>query len=101
MRRIGLAGAGQHGWLQLDPKFAAMLNSGNRSNESENLVFEIVCYWKPTQADAISACPSADKNGVKVPPLGSHVEITGAFVQDDNHAHWMEIHPVSKIHIIP
>jgi hypothetical protein len=28
----------------------ALLNSGNVKKEGGNLVFEVVCYWKPPQA---------------------------------------------------
>ena len=86
-----------HGWLKLDPPFAALLNSGNKTREGGNLVFEIVCFWKPTQEDAISACPANYKNAIKLIPVGSHVEMTGIYVQDGNHAHWMEIHPVTRL----
>jgi hypothetical protein len=90
-----------HGWLKLDPEFHALLNSGNRKHEGGNLVFEIVCFWKPTQHDAISSCPGSYHNAVTLPPVGSRVEISGAFVQDENHQHWMEIHPVTKILALP
>jgi hypothetical protein len=89
-----------HGWLRLDPEFKALLNSGNRTHEGGNLVFEIVCYWKPTQADAISSCPASYRNRVVLPPVGSRVQMTGAYVQDENHAHWMEIHPATSIRVI-
>ncbi len=36
-----------------------------------------------------------------IPPVGSHVAITGTFVQDTNHQRWKEIHPVSRIVVIP
>ena len=86
-----------HGWLKVDPAFKALLNSGNMSNEGGNLVYEIVCFWPPSQADAISACPSSYANGVQLLPVGTHVAMTGQFVRDDNHAHWNELHPVSAI----
>ncbi len=89
-----------HGWLQLDPQFANLLNNGNMSAENGNLVFEIVCHYRVTQADAKPAC-SAFGDHTVIPPVGTHVRITGAFVQDNNHAKWNEIHPVSKIVVIP
>jgi uncharacterized protein YgiM (DUF1202 family) len=89
-----------HGWLQLDPQFANLLNSGNTSAENGNLVFEIVCHYRVTQADAVPAC-SAFGDHTAIPPVGTHVRITGAFVQDNNHAKWNEIHPVSRIVVIP
>lgn len=90
-----------HGWIDVDPPFKALLNSGNMTHEGGNLVFEIVCYWKPTQTDAIGACPASYTNKIALPPVGRRIEITGVFVQDDNHQHWMEIHPVTKIRLLP
>lgn len=86
-----------HGWLKVnDPH---LLASGNDTNEGGNLVFEVVCAFKTTQADAIPACKGY-KNIVKIPPIGSQVKMTGSLVQDTNHAHWNEIHPVTSIEII-
>jgi hypothetical protein len=70
-----------HGWLKLDPPFAAMVNRGNKSNEGGNLVYEVVCYWKPTQADAVASCPANYHNAVTLAPIGAHVEIVGVFVR--------------------
>jgi Bacterial SH3 domain len=89
-----------HGWLKPDPEFANTLNQGNNSAEQGNLVFEIVCHYTVRQADAKPAC-SGFNDQTSIPPIGTHVEITGAFVQDNNHAKWNEIHPVSKIVILP
>lgn len=88
-----------HGWLNLDPEFKNLLNAGNLSNEGGNLVFEIVCEFRVTQADAKAACPSTYHNAVVLPPVGSHVRIVGSYVQDTNHAQWMEIHPVTSIEV--
>ena len=89
-----------HGWLKVDPEFENLLNAGNTSAEGGNLVFEIVCEFPVTQADAKSAC-QAFNSPVKIPPVGSHVRIVGSYVQDTNHAKWMEIHPVTSITVIP
>jgi uncharacterized protein YraI len=90
-----------HGWLSLDPQFKSMLNAGNISSEGGNMVFEIVCMFKVSQADAKAACPSTFHNPVSIPPIGSHVRVVGTYVQDTNHAQWMEIHPVTSITVIP
>jgi hypothetical protein len=85
-----------HGWLKVDAEFQNLLNAGNLNNEAGNLVFEIICRFPVTQADAQSACASyTDK--VKLPPVGSHVRIVGVYVQDTFHGQWMEIHPVTSI----
>ena len=88
-----------HGWLQLDPGFENLLSEGNMSDEDGNLVFEIVCEFPVRQTDAITAC-EAYSNSVNFPPVGSHVRIVGTYVQDNNHARWMEIHPVTSITVI-
>ena len=87
-----------HGWLKVDPQFANLINAGNTSDEAGNLVFELVCHYPVTQSDAASACATfADHT--TIPPVGTHVAITGTFVQEKNHKKWNEIHPVSKIKI--
>ncbi len=88
-----------HGWLKLDSEFENLLNAGNTSAEGGNLVFEIVCKFPVTQADAKPAC-QAYQAAVEIPPPGSHVRVVGTYVQDTNHAKWMEIHPVTSITVI-
>jgi hypothetical protein len=88
-----------HGWVRLDPPFANLLNAGNKTNEEGNLVFEIICRFPVTQTDAIAACRGFHSS-VALPPVGSHVRITGSYVQDMEHARWMEIHPVTSIEVV-
>ncbi len=90
-----------HGWVALDPEFKHLLNAGNMSDEGGNLVFEVVCEFPVTQADAKTACPKAYHSAVEIPAVGSHVRIVGTYVQDTNHAKWMEIHPVTSITVMP
>jgi hypothetical protein len=89
-----------HGWLKLDPQFKNLINAGNLSEEDGNLVFEIVCKFNVTQADAKASCPSTYHTPVTLPPVGSHVRVVGSYVQETNHAKWMEIHPVSIIEVM-
>lgn len=85
-----------HGWLTLDQPYKNLLNAGNMTHQGGNLVFEIVCRFRVTQPDAEGACEGYT-SPIQVPPIGSHVRITGTYVQDTNHGKWMEIHPVSSI----
>jgi uncharacterized protein YraI len=89
-----------HGWLKLDPRFENLLNAGNMSDEGGNMVFEIVCKFPVTQADAKASCPLTYHTPVQIPAVWSHVQIVGTYVQDTNHARWMEIHPVTSIEVI-
>ena len=88
-----------HGWLKVDPQFTSFLDAGNKSNEGGNLVFEVVCMYSVRQADAKAACKGY-KSTIKVPPVGAHVVITGVLVQDQEHAQWNEIHPVTSITVV-
>jgi len=87
-----------HGWLKVDPPFTTLINAGNASNEGANLVFELVCHYSVTQADAIPVCAGFTDH-TTIPPIGTHVAITGTFVTEKNHAKWNEIHPVSSIKV--
>ena len=87
-----------HGWLQVDPPFASLINMGNTSDMGGNLVFEIVCHYSVTQTDAKPACAGFTDH-TTIPRVGSHVAITGTFVTEKNHAKWNEIHPVSSIRV--
>ncbi len=89
-----------HGWLKVDPEFKDLLNAGNMTDEDGNLVFEIICRFPVTQADAKAACQDYTDH-VTLPPVGSHVRIVGRYVQDTFHGQWMEIHPVTSITVIP
>lgn len=89
-----------HGWLKVDPEFENLLNGGNKSDEDGNLVFEIICRFPITQADAQAAC-QVYTDHVTLPAVGSHVRIVGRYVQDTFHGKWMEIHPVTSITVVP
>jgi hypothetical protein len=89
-----------HGWLKVDPEFENLLNAGNMSDEGGNLVFEIVCRFPVSQQDAKAACANYSDH-VSLPAVGSHVEIVGTLVQDTFHAKWIEIHPVTRITVLP
>ena len=80
------------------PGSPSMINAGNTSDEGGNLVFEIVCHYPVTQPDAQSACAGFTDH-TTIPPVGTHVAITGTFVQEKNHKKWNEIHPVSRIQV--
>ena len=88
-----------HGWLKLDPQYESLLNDGNRQFEQGNLVFELQCLFRVTQADAVSSCQGW-KNPLKLPPLGAHVRMWGTLVRETNHGRWNELHPVAGWSII-
>lgn len=87
-----------HAWLKLDPGQEAFINTKNIKNEGGNLVFEPVCVYRVTQADAADVC--RDYKQDILPPTGSRIRLTGAHVLDKQHGH-TEIHPVFKIEVMP
>ena len=91
-----------HVGLKLDPQFHDLVNSCNSTcldgAEHGDLVVEPVCMTTPTQADAVGAC-SGYRNPIVIPPVGSHVSMTGAYVLDLDHG-WTEIHPLQEVHVL-
>jgi hypothetical protein len=89
-----------HGWLKVDPPFAHLVDSGDVSYQSGNLVFEVVCHFATAQASAKPACAGFNDHTI-IPPVGSHVAVTGSLVHDTQPSGigWNEIHPVSSIKV--
>src|SRR5438445_5780264 len=81
--------------VQLDDNYTNLLNQGNIDKQHGDLVVEPVCIHEVTQADAVDACLNYSSSLV-IPPVGTHVIVTGSCVLDTNHG-WNEIHPLSKI----
>src|SRR5207237_9850803 len=88
------------GCFKVYPEFQNLLNAVNISDEGGNFLFEIICRFPVTQKDAQSACQGYTDH-VVLPPVGSRVRIAGVYVQDTFHAKWNEIHPVTRITVIP
>jgi hypothetical protein len=82
--------------LRLDPQFASMINSANMNGQFGDLVLEPICQNPVTQPDAIAACVNFHQN-INIPPVGTHVTVTGSSVRDLDHGGWSEIHPVTSI----
>jgi hypothetical protein len=60
-----------------------------------DLVTEAICQHEVIQPDARAACAGFN-HPIKVPPVGTHVEVTGVYVLDQDHG-WTELHPASGI----
>src|SRR5207249_3737010 len=82
--------------VKLDSQYSNLVNSVNDEKQHGDLVVEPICQHKVTQADAVSACENF-KNHIDIPPVGTHVKITGSYVLDLQHGGWAEIHPVSNL----
>lgn len=86
--------------LKMDPEFATLVNSANMNGQLGDLVVEPICQNPVSQQDAISACQDFHQD-ISIPPVGTHVKVTGSYVLDNQHGGWAEIHPVTSISEIP
>jgi hypothetical protein len=59
-------------------------------------VLEPICVNPVTQRDAVSACQNFHEN-ISIATVGSHVQVTGSYVSDNQHGGWAEIHPVTSM----
>ena len=82
-----------HVLVQLDDEYRGFVNAANWEKASGYLVAEPICQIKTEPV--MKECKGFDKK-IKIPSIGTHVEMTGTYVFDKNHG-WMEIHPVTRI----
>ncbi|MFN2463789.1 MAG: hypothetical protein ABR573_07815 [Candidatus Dormibacteria bacterium] len=86
-----------HVRLSLDAAFRDMLRPANTTYQRGDLVLEPICQHQITQADAIGPC-AGGVPAVPIPSKGTHVSATGAYVLDEQHYGWAELHPLFEVH---
>lgn len=84
--------------LHLDSQYSNLINAANVNGQHGDLVLEPICQNQAQQQDAIDSCANFTYH-VDVPPIGTHVLVTGSYVLDLDHGGWAEIHPVTSIAI--
>ena len=82
--------------VKLDPQFENLLKPANYAQQHGYLVVEVICHWPTTHPPVVPYCQNFHQN-VNIPPIGTHVTITGSYVLDKEHDNWAEIHPVTSI----
>ena len=105
--------ADYHIQMKLDPGQSNLLNARNRStNRGQHgfFVIEPICQKTPTQNDVgkervcvryRQSLPALTQIRADLKKhVGTHVEVTGAFITDMEHG-WNEIHPITSIRVIP
>jgi hypothetical protein len=86
--------------VKLDPQFENLLKPANYAQQNGSLVVEAICHWTPTHPPVVPYCQNFHQN-INIPPVGTHVTITGSYVLDEEHQRWAEIHPVTSIVLSP
>jgi hypothetical protein len=86
--------------LSVDSQYSLLINQANKDNQFGDLVLEPICVREVTQASAIAACQNF-RQVIDIPPVGTHVKVTGSYVLDREHNGWAEIHPITSIEEIP
>ncbi len=82
--------------IRLTTDDPALVNQANIDHQHGDLVIEPICENPVTQADAILACEGY-LSVLRIPPVGTHVTVTGPFVEDKQHFNWREIHPIESV----
>ena len=82
--------------VKLDSQFTKLINSANIQGQFGDLVVEPICQHSVIQPNAFFACINFHQN-INIPPIGTHVKVTGSYVLDTWHDKWAEIHPVTSI----
>lgn len=99
-----------HIHIKLDSQYASMLNPRNKDTKHKGqhgyFVIEPVCTKTPVQSDTVQekVCDGfTQKDLYNAKTMkGKRVQVTGAYVTDVEAGHgWNEIHPVTKITVIP
>src|SRR5690242_11742074 len=85
--------------IGLDPDQKSALNLINIFHARRTLIVEAVCDHPSDEKEAQSSC-AGFTSAIAVPRKGDRVRVTGAYVTDIDNS-WNEIHPATKIDVIP
>lgn len=85
--------------IALDPDQTSVLNLVNRFHGRSHLIVEAVCNHAPPLEAERAACAGFVQR-LSLPKPGDRVRVTGSYVTDRDNG-WNEIHPVSRIDILP
>jgi hypothetical protein len=90
-----------HYRMKLDPgQGSGLINSKNNTKKQKRfMIFEPICIGKVTQKSAKAACKGYHQK-ITLPNKGDHVSVTGIHMLDNEH-HWLEVHPVTSIKVLP
>jgi len=76
---------------------SSLINQANIKFENGDLVLEVICQNPISRPEVGSVCNNFNHPPISIPPVGSHVAVTGSYVLDTRNNNWAEIHPVASI----
>jgi hypothetical protein len=82
--------------VKLDQRYSNMTNMSNKIFQHGDIVVEAICAHEISESIAKAACANFHQE-LQIPPVGTHVKVTGSYVLDRAHLDWAEIHPVTAI----
>ena len=85
--------------IGLDPEEKSVLNLINLIHAHGELVVEVVCEHDSIKEKAKATCAGFHSQ-VTIPKVGNRIRVTGAYVTDGDLG-WNEIHPVTRIEVLP
>ena len=85
--------------IGLDPDSKSVLNLVNVAHGHGHLVVELICDHTPSDTDASPACRGFTST-IAAPNVDDRVRVTGAYVTDRDNG-WNEIHPVTRLQVLP
>jgi len=86
--------------IQLNPDsgYVHLLNVWNILGQWGDIAIEPICENPPSEKKFVKAC-TGYKSTITLPHVGDHISVTGSYGADKHG--WVEIHPVTKIALIP
>jgi hypothetical protein len=86
--------------IRLLPDNSSLINQANTKFENGDLVLEAICQNPISRPEVGAACNNFNHPPISIPPVGSHVTVTGSYVLDTRNNNWAEIHPITSIALI-
>ncbi len=83
--------------IRLLPDNSSVINHANTKFENVDLVLEAICQNPVSRPEVGAACNNFNHPLISIPPVGSHVTVTGTYVLDTRNNDWAEIHPITSI----
>jgi hypothetical protein len=70
---------------------SSLINQANIKFENGDLVLEVICQNPVSRPEVGSACNNFNHPPISIPPVGSHVSVTGSYVLDIRNNNWASI----------